>query len=335
MSKNDSIERSPLLSISVPTYNRHQELSDLVDTFLHPLLETCPAKTIDVTIYDNSDAEISKLNQSILNDKIHYQHNLSNIGFARNVSQCINKAKGKFVWILPDNDFVFTDKFLLALNILIENQDEIDCLFLNWLTMHRSDSAITRPVSLPNHLFHFKEFFLNEKTLPFVLLSHAFVRKKPVPNHPAKLLDPNGINSFRQILEYLPMLSSESTCLAYAEPIMAYNVEYSGRFNARNLYSSMEIVRQYLTTREDLVSKPFLVQIQQSEYRSYVGHILLASSTLYRQKLESFTLIKALKVFPNSSKLDLKLYILLLCCIMPSLLRHPIANLYANRRSAF
>lgn len=236
---------------------------------------------------------------------------------------------------IADNDYVFIVKFLSALRLLADNQDNIDCLFLNWITMCHSGIEKTRQVNLPDRPFQFKEYFVYQQALPFVLLSHAFVSKKFIPYHPSSLIDPSGTNSFRQILEYLPMLNAESYCLSYAEPIMAYNVEYAGRFYAHNLYLSIETVRRYLLTRKDLASRSFLVRMQQTEYRSFIGHILLASSKLYRQKLEPFVLFRALKLFPRSSISDYKLYILLFCSFLPLPLRTPIANLYASRRASF
>ncbi|RSL16391.1 glycosyltransferase involved in cell wall biosynthesis [Edaphobacter aggregans] len=96
----------PLLSISIPTYNR----SVFLDELLSCLLDQCVSNPkIELLISDNdSSDETPNIVKAYIDRglEICYLRNASNIGADRNFLQCFERARGKYVWIIGDDDVV-------------------------------------------------------------------------------------------------------------------------------------------------------------------------------------------------------------------------------------
>lgn len=104
--KNRDMER-PVLSICIPTYNRKQ----FIDASLSHLEEALREVTypIEVILSDNHSVDgtkevIEKHIEEGLNCR--YIRNSSNIGPDANFVQCFNEAKGEYIWIIGDDDYL-------------------------------------------------------------------------------------------------------------------------------------------------------------------------------------------------------------------------------------
>jgi len=101
-----------LLSIAIPTYNRAMWLQ-LCLTQLLPQVAAA-GNDVEVTIYDNASPDHTpQVVQSFIEQgfPLSYLRNAENIGSDRNIAQCFNLARGKYVLILGDDD-LFVDKAL-------------------------------------------------------------------------------------------------------------------------------------------------------------------------------------------------------------------------------
>ena len=97
----------PLLSIAIPTFNR----AALLQLCLAQLLPQLAAvgKLVEVTVYDNASPDhTQEVVQSFVarGYKLTYCRNSENVGSDRNIAQCFNLAKGRYVLILGDDDVV-------------------------------------------------------------------------------------------------------------------------------------------------------------------------------------------------------------------------------------
>jgi len=99
-----------ILTISIPTYNRPKELQRQISQ----ILATNLMGLIEVNVHDNSDRDIQNLNKSSCSD-VNYFPNSSNIGYGGNVRSCIQKANGRYLYIISDDDVY---NFSLLPNIL-------------------------------------------------------------------------------------------------------------------------------------------------------------------------------------------------------------------------
>lgn len=100
---------NPILSITIPTYNR----SSWLNLCLEQLLPQVKAHSdeVEVIISDNCSPDDTKeVVKKFLDSefKFHYVRNSQNIGSDRNISQCFNLAQGRYVLILGDDD-LFVD----------------------------------------------------------------------------------------------------------------------------------------------------------------------------------------------------------------------------------
>lgn len=113
-------EKTPLLSVIVPTYNRKEMLSDALKGILSQSL-----RDIEVIVVDDcsSDGTQDFMN-SISDERVRYFRNENNAGPEINRIFGLNQARGKYV-VFHDDDDYYTDYefFEKALKIFAENAE--------------------------------------------------------------------------------------------------------------------------------------------------------------------------------------------------------------------
>lgn len=94
------------LTVLIPTYNRKKLLEFTLELLVSEL-KKFPKFEFEVIVSDNSSIESPKDVIDNLNDpRISYIENLKNIGISRNILNASKLAKGKYLWILGDDDLV-------------------------------------------------------------------------------------------------------------------------------------------------------------------------------------------------------------------------------------
>jgi abequosyltransferase len=99
----------PLLTIAIPTYNRSRFLAVLLSSLREQLGRH---SQIELIISDNASSdETSSLVSNFLSHapqgvNIRYIRNERNIGPDANFLQCFQEARGKYVWLLGDDDII-------------------------------------------------------------------------------------------------------------------------------------------------------------------------------------------------------------------------------------
>lgn len=112
----------PLLTIAIPTYNRCTYLERSLYYLKDQVNEA--SDRVEIIISDNcsNDATSEIVNkykkQGIA---ISYIKNETNIGVDRNIVQCYKQAKGKFVWIMGDDDYLIPGVLYQIINLLEKN----------------------------------------------------------------------------------------------------------------------------------------------------------------------------------------------------------------------
>lgn len=117
----------PLLSICIPTYNRASTLNRLLDSIIIQLAQET-AGSIEIIISDNNSddntadivARFSKSGVSIT-----YVRNDENIGFGRNLTQAISKARGKYCWLIGSDDVSHKNSLNIITNCIRSNHPDI------------------------------------------------------------------------------------------------------------------------------------------------------------------------------------------------------------------
>ena len=99
-------DERPLLTIAVPTYNRHGCLEELL-TVLAPQLAN--ETRVELVISDNASQDdtprvVESFQQRGL--VLTYLRNETNIGPDANFIRCYQAARGEYVWIFGDDDII-------------------------------------------------------------------------------------------------------------------------------------------------------------------------------------------------------------------------------------
>lgn len=106
-----------LLSICIPTYNRAEILSKTLNHIIQS-----PNKEIEIIISDNASSDSTITSVKNINDpRIKYFRNNKNLGFDFNLLKAIEKANGKFVFLLSDEDYINLEVIDWILNIVRKN----------------------------------------------------------------------------------------------------------------------------------------------------------------------------------------------------------------------
>jgi len=119
-----------ILSICIPTYNRHEHLSNC----LNSIVISSQNKKIDfeVCISDNCSDEnteelIKPFEEKI---KIKFNRNNKNIGTMANMFKVVSMAEGEFSWIIGNDDLLLPNTLEKLDNLIRENSD-VDFFFIN------------------------------------------------------------------------------------------------------------------------------------------------------------------------------------------------------------
>lgn len=97
---------SSLVSICIPTYQRHKLLGEAIDSCLQQTY-----KNIEVLVSDDSKDDVTEdfVKNTSLDRPIRYWHNKPRLGQANNVNQLFTNAKGDRLILLHDDDLLLPD----------------------------------------------------------------------------------------------------------------------------------------------------------------------------------------------------------------------------------
>ncbi len=131
----------PLLTIAIPTWNRAKTLDEALG-FLLPQVNSFK-QDIEVIVSDNASEDQTKevIEKYILNFptlNIIFNRNCENIKFFGNFNRCKELAKGKFIWILSDDDFICENVIGEVMNHIHKGEDEYALIFLKNNNSHDS-----------------------------------------------------------------------------------------------------------------------------------------------------------------------------------------------------
>ncbi|MFC2426221.1 MAG: glycosyltransferase family 2 protein [Capnocytophaga leadbetteri] len=114
-----------ILSICIPTYNRAAILDGALEA-IEKALRQIDSSEIELVISDNCSPDNTKEVVQKYKEKglpiSTYIRNEENLGIIGNIKQCFKLAKGKYVWVLGDDDYIRQDTLKIILD-KIQNKD--------------------------------------------------------------------------------------------------------------------------------------------------------------------------------------------------------------------
>ena len=115
------MNRNPLVSIIIPTYNREKTISRAILSALNQTYKNIEIIVIDNCSTDNSNNIISQI--SLNSEKIKYFQNSFNIGPVKNWIECIKKSSGEYIKFLFSDDELEKDWIEKAISTFSCNND--------------------------------------------------------------------------------------------------------------------------------------------------------------------------------------------------------------------
>lgn len=117
----------PLLTIAIPTYNR---LGTLKKSLQIVLDDTKGHDEIEVFVSDNASTDgtreyVERLQKK--SGKIQYYRNDENLGLDGNFLNCFQKANGRYLWMISDDDYLMENAVEMVLQALVQEPVMVFC----------------------------------------------------------------------------------------------------------------------------------------------------------------------------------------------------------------
>lgn len=109
----------PLLTIAIPTRNRHAALETLLLT-IRDALDCCDSSLAKIEIHDNASEPglYDLISHAIYPHKATCFRKSTNIGPFRNQAECFSYSDTPYTWVLPDDEFLYKSAILIVLNAI-------------------------------------------------------------------------------------------------------------------------------------------------------------------------------------------------------------------------
>ncbi len=170
---------TPILTVVIPTYDRPQQLKNLLDTLLPQTNDRWK-----LLVVDNCSP---KLVRDYVSAEVEVQRNPANIGVAGNLPHCFVQMDTDWVWMIGDDDLVDSDGIERVLAAIAEHPD---AAILNFgshdLVQKRSDVTIfrgfdefvTKSASLVDSIWVSANVYSRKHYWPFMGLAYRFANSQ-------------------------------------------------------------------------------------------------------------------------------------------------------------
>ena len=218
----------PLLSLTIPTYNRSVYLAELLECLL-PQLAGEPR--IELIISDNASSDDTpQMLQSFAARGLvmQYLRNPENLGPDANFLICLDKARGKYVWVMGDDDLLTPNAIRQLLSLL--TYEEYDLVHLSSVGF----SGDFRPTGKQDPLGRFAElvtdgnYFLQKVNALIGLISANIVNKDRLLATPHPAISSLNETNLLQVGWLFPVISCKCRILYVWERLLFYRNFNSG-----------------------------------------------------------------------------------------------------------
>lgn len=135
------MDEEVLLSICIPSYNRPDEIYRLLQS-----IDIEEDEKVQVVICEDNAPKRKEVREKVYKFKeqsrysITYIENTANLGYDKNLRECIKNAKGKWVMFMGDDDMIVSMSMNGYLNFLKEN-DHLGYVLRSYQTLHSNGSV--------------------------------------------------------------------------------------------------------------------------------------------------------------------------------------------------
>ena len=143
MSRSNNTEVK--LTIGIPIYNGERTISETLESIFRQI-----TSEVEVVVSDNASTDSTKdIIESYVRkyEKLKYHRNDANLGADRNIDLTVNRANGKFVWLMGDDDEIAEGGINSIINA-IDSHPDLAAIFVNYSSYDRITGECLNPRTL-------------------------------------------------------------------------------------------------------------------------------------------------------------------------------------------
>lgn len=125
------MNKKPLLTIAIPTYNRSSCLARLLESIIQQDNYCCDE--LEVIVCDNASVDETATIANSCLEKIKnstYHLNQENLGMDGNFEKCFELSNGKYLWMIGDDDLIVKGGLSKVLSI-IKSRPSLDMIYVS------------------------------------------------------------------------------------------------------------------------------------------------------------------------------------------------------------
>lgn len=254
-----------LLSIAIPTYNRGSCLGFLLESICSQVGEVQSCK-IEVLVFDNCSTDDTKaVVERFLpnNSYLKYTRNEQDIGADKNFTKAFFSARGKYLWIICDDDLLFDGAIPWVVDFC--GRSEFGCAYLYSVPetlsrvhelLHRKTTGLIRCRSYEPYAF------AQAANYRLTFLSGSVVNRQEILNFKPTLVKDierfSGSNLVHLTWIFASVLSRPRSYIV-TTPLFAATVANSGPYNPVGVFSaSLSELFGYYFSGLSAGAKPFI-----------------------------------------------------------------------------
>lgn len=250
-------------TIMIPTYNRSNFLKMAMKSVLQQ-----KGVSFELLVSDNhSPSDTEKMVKSFKDKRIRYIKNKKNLGYELNAVQCFRKAKGKYIFLLSDDDFILDEHTLRdILSVMSKNKVAVGRIpyiaydksaKLPYRTTILADKEIIlKPDKVKNIILKTMDFDLG--FFSGIIFDHSLIDKTKMSEHMGYIYFPF---SYDAILKHGIAFIPKHFIVAHLSLRFwktYFDIEKFGSFYVEDLF---DIVKKYATDFEyEEYKKRFLIR---------------------------------------------------------------------------
>lgn len=198
---------SMLLSILIPTFNRHKFLSKSLQFLVNEfeVLDDNEKKLIEIIVSDNSDNNLSKdLVINLFQDKLplKYYKNEVNLAVDENLKKLFKYSSGKFIIFIADDDHIINYSIKPLLNLL-KDENKIDVAYLKTLSYTNDEDYYPQNNFNINGKFFDLHSFVKKVNINLTFMSSFVIKKELIS------FNKNNINELTFLIFLVTALKSK------------------------------------------------------------------------------------------------------------------------------
>ena len=251
----DSPASRPLLTIAIPTWNRSRFLAESLEA-LRPQL--VGLSQVELCIYDNASpddttAVVQRFQSSGM--PIDYRRQPTNIGADANFADCFNTARGRYVWVLSDDDIVLPNA-LPRIVSLLEQDREFALVYVTDFSFYKNAlaEATPDPYGRTLHVLRNRKHFASAVNLSFTFISVIIANKETFEAIPHEPIEKAIGSNLIQLSWALPLLAHGNKFLVVYDRVLGARQANTGGYTFSAVFGHhlTTMVRRYLSDQPAL-----------------------------------------------------------------------------------